>query len=82
MIFLQIVLTTYLLGVMVLGAVVFSAVIRLGGWNGFVNQANHIAKMSGKKSEFTSLRVQWLCAFIIMCWPAVPIMFARSTRRS
>ncbi len=54
------------------------AVLRAGGWQELTDQANLIGR---GRATFTKSKVQTLCAFIVFCWPAVPVMVSRAVKR-
>jgi len=73
-----IVVATYLIGMLLVGGFIFSAVLKIGGWQEFSDRANLV----GGEDDFTSDKAQWLCAFMILCWPAVPFVVASALKKS
>lgn len=79
---LDILWSSYLLGVILIGIVVGFSVFKVGGWDNMATSANVFAKRIDAPIVYTSNRIQWMCAFIIFAWPVAFYYLIRGRLRS
>lgn len=76
---LEVILATYILGVVLIGGLWGIVMWRTGGFQGFADLAN---KLTGLKVKYTSTEVQWYTVIITLAWPVLILLFLGLRRRS